>query len=148
MANKIYLVIIITFLIFSCNIKNGYEDSKTFLNSNKEKLTIICSEFRKYSDIQMVSLTELKDSSYHNIQINTRHIDEVNFINQIRDFLKATGIKRIEKGYNSKLILFYLSNMDGIAFKISSDSYLDFDLAFAKHMLIDSNWYYFLDKTI
>ena len=79
MANKTYLVIIITFLIFSCNIKNGYEDSKIFLNSNKEKLTIYCDEFRKYSDIQMISLTELKDSSYHNIEINTRHTDEINF---------------------------------------------------------------------
>jgi hypothetical protein len=152
MQNKTFLKLVIfifaNIIFTSCNIKYGLEDSKEFYYIHKADLVNLSQEFQKFSNLISISSSDIVDSNYKKIAIERLNSDEVKFINEVRLFLKKENVLNIEKSHNNKLILFYLGTMDGIAYKVNKDSYIDLSMAFANSPEIEQNWYYFLNKTI
>ncbi len=145
---KLSTFIFISILFSSCNIKHGIDASKDFYNVHKVDLSIISDEFGKFKNINSITLNDLRDSSNKMVNIDNLSSSEISFVNKVRDFLRSTSASSVKKSHNDKLILFHLGIMDGIAYKVSEDSYIDLHMAFAKTVVIENSWFYFLEKTI
>lgn len=145
---KLVFFLFVSIVLNSCNIKYGAEDSTEFYYSNKSDLTNLAIEFTKCKDINLISLSVVKDSSFKEILIDNLAMDEQEFVLKVRDFLKSKDVLSMEKSHNNKLILFHLGRMDGIAYKVSKDSYINLNKAFAKNIEIEDLWFYFLEKAL
>jgi len=142
------ILIIFVSLLTKCNLKSGFKESQAFYITNKDKMTTICMQYINMSNVSSISINEIKDNKGKSIDINTFDNKDKSDIEQIREFIKEKNILRISTKNENRVILFYLGNMDGIAFTNSIPSEFFIEKGFGQFIKIDEKFYYFIDKTI